>query len=88
MNKDSTKKGFIARLKRDAEALGNPQKYDEVISQLEDIEMPDLSDDYQYNLTWTADGWELIKEQEYWDKNLNCINRRNSEIIAKLTRKN
>ena len=88
MSKNSTKKGFIARLKRDAEILGNHKKYDSVISQLEEIEMPDLSDDYQYNLTWTANGWELIKEQECWDKNLNCINRRNTEIIAKLTKEN
>lgn len=85
MSKDSTKKGFIARLKREAEVLGNPKKYDSVISQLEEIEMPDLSDDYQYNLTWTVNGWKLIKEQEYWDEKLNCINRRNTETIAELT---
>lgn len=86
MSKDSTKSGLIATLKRNAEALGKPQQYDNVISQLKNIDMPDLPNDLHYTLVWTANGWELIKEQEYWDKKLNCTNWKNSEVIAKLTK--
>lgn len=80
--KTDTKQGLIDMLELN-QPVHKGQRALKVIKEIKKIDLPDLEDGYSYTSRFkneTED--EIVKHEEFWNYQLDCVDYRNGEVVT------
>ena len=79
LNEDNTKKKLLRSLELNNSKL-NSEWQSKVIEIVKTLDIPDLENE-SYTVGWSSNGFNLIKQTEYWNEKMNCLSVKDECVI-------